>query len=70
MNNKSILTHKRLTGIYIGVLIHEDLVKEINKKSIKVKATRTGIGNLYGNKGYDIYCILHCVIDILYIIII
>jgi len=49
--NYTVLTHKRMSGIYIGILIKRSLKHSINKKEIKVKATRTGIGNLYGNKG-------------------
>eukprot|EP01083_Nonionella_stella_P261135 889490_1 len=49
-NKYIMLTHKRLSSIYIGILVRNTINKQ-DIRDIRVKATRTGIGNLYGNKG-------------------
>lgn len=46
-----LLKYKRLQGIYICIFIRTHLQQWINYKTIKCKAIRTGIANLYGNKG-------------------
>ena len=48
-SNYCVLTHKRMSGIYIGILVKRSLVEFISKP--RLTATRTGIGNFYGNKG-------------------
>ena len=46
-----LLKYNRLTGLYIGIFVHHKLMDHISKKNVIAQKTRTGIANLYGNKG-------------------
>ncbi|ETO13100.1 hypothetical protein RFI_24275, partial [Reticulomyxa filosa] len=50
-NTFTILKYRRLREIYLVILVKHNIVHTIDHRRIQARATRTGIGNLYGNKG-------------------